>query len=626
MTEQSTILGLFHDRVRETPDTAALLERHGDRWFPFTWKEWRDRSRALASALLEDGVAPGEHVGIFSYTRRQWVESDIAILMCGAQTTTLYQSLHKETVDYVVNDSQTGVMIVEGPVQLRQIFGEDKKGGVPSCIRRIVYILEEQAPAPRPGQDEPEPFRVEQVVPESHMQLLIPYEEYLEHGKELLARRGEELDGRIAAVTPDTLAKVVYTSGTTGTPKGAMLTHGNLTSVVATIDVDLGIERDDLCLLFLPLAHVYAQLTYHAQLKCGFRMGFARSMLTAVDDAESLKPNFFTTVPRLFEKIHAGALHQVEQAGGLKKKIFDWATEVGYEVSRTRQAGEEVKGALSVKAALADKFVFSKLKKRLGGNIKFMVSGGAPLPRPLIEFFDAAGLVIVEGYGMTENASLSNYNRPGAIKFGTVGQALASAQVAIADDGEILVKGPNVMKGYQNQPEETRETIDEAGWLHTGDIGVIDQDGFLTITDRKKDLIVTSGGKNIPPAPIEAKLMQIRFVSQAVVFGDARKFLVALVTLDMEYAEAWARDNGVTAGPDEIHSDPRIVSAVEAEIARVNRGLESYETVKKIKILPTEFSMDKGEVTPSLKLRRRVIAKNYQQIIDSLYPPESGRC
>ena len=361
-------------------------------------------------------------------------------------------------------------------------------------------------------------------------------------------------------------------------------------------------------------------------LRKGFQLSFARSMLTALDDAESVKPDFFTTVPRLFEKIHAGVLFQVEQAGGLKKKIFDWATEVGYEVSKARQAGEEVTGALSIKRSVADKLVFSKLKKRLGGKIRFMVSGGAPLQRSLIEFFDAAGLLILEGYGMTENSSLSNFNRPEAPRFGTVGPALGNTKVAIADDGEILVKGPGVMKGYLNQPESTAEVLDDAGWLHTGDIGVIDNEGYLTITDRKKDLIVTSGGKNIPPAPIEARLMQLRFISHAVVFGDSRKFLCALLTLDMEYTSSWARDNGITATGEALAADPGIRAAVEAEVAGVNMSLESYESIKKLAILPAEFSMDKGEVTPSLKLRRRVIEKNHRELIDSLYPPESGRC
>jgi len=626
MPQPATILKLFATQVKRKPDEAALLERRGDRWFPFTWKEWRDRARALAAAMMDDGVVPSDHVGIFSYSRRQWVEADIAILMAGAQTVTMYQSLTKETADFILADSGCRVLFVEGPVQLRTLFGEDGRAPISGQLRRIVHTLDRQRPAPKPGGPEPEEITVEQAVPEDRRGMLVPFEEYLERGRATLAARAPELDERIAAVGPDTLAKVVYTSGTTGQPKGAMLTHGNLTAVVETIEEDLALRKDELCLLFLPLAHVYAQLTYHAALQVGFPIGFARSMLTAVDDAQSLKPTFFTTVPRLYEKIHAGVLYQVEQAGGLKKKIFDWASDVGYRVSEVKQRGGEVTGLLSVQAAMADRLVFSKLKARLGGRVRFMVSGGAPIQRSLLEFFHAAGLMIYEGYGMTENASLSNFNRPGGFRFGTVGQALGNTEVQIADDGEILVKGPGVMRGYLNQPEETAAAIDDAGWLHTGDVGQIDKDGYLTITDRKKDLLVTSGGKNVAPAPIEARLARIRFVSQAVVFGDGRKYLSALLTLDPEYTGAWARERGLSATGDALAHEEKVVAAVEAEVALVNRGLESYETVKRVALLPRDFSMDRGEVTPSLKLRRRIIERHYQDLIDSLYPPDSGRC
>ncbi len=626
MTFSKTLLDYFLARVDEIPDKKALLERRDDRWIPYTWREWNERSRAIAASLMDDGVEAGQNVGIFSYSRRQWVESDIAILMAGALTVTIYQSLGKETVDYILEDSSATVLFLEGPIQIKALCGDDGKAPISDKIRRIVYFTDTQTPMARPGKPPPTEITLDDVMPTEMLELLVPFEEYVSNGKKLLADNGEALDKRIAAVTPDTLAKIIYTSGTTGQPKGAMLTHGAMASVVATIDSDLGMLPDDICLLFLPLAHVYAQLTYHAALRTGFTTAFATSMLTAIDDAGSVKPSFFTTVPRLYEKIHAGVLAQVEEAGGLKKKIFDWAVGVGSMVSEKKQHGEPVTGMLKAKASIADRLVFSKLKARLGGRVRFMVSGGAPIQRSLIEFFHAADLLIVEGYGMTENSSLSNFNRPTNYKFGTVGQAGKDIDVEIADDGEILVRGQGVMVGYLNQPEETAEALDSGGWLHTGDIGVIDEDGFLTITDRKKDLIVTSGGKNIAPAPIETRLLESRFVSQAVVFGDGRKFLTALLTLDLDYVQKWAGENGVAARSSALSSDSKIRDAVSRDVDRMNRQLESYETIKNFAIMPTEFSMDAGEVTPSLKLRKRVIEHKNKELIESLYPPETGRC
>jgi len=625
MASRDTILGLFLERVREAPYRPALMEQARDRWVQHGWGDWHDRSRALAAALIAEGVGVGDPVAIYSYSRRQWVEADIAVQMAGAVTTTIYHNLRPESVRYILEDAKPALVFAEGPVQLRSLFGGEHPA-VTEGVRKVVYVLERQAPPARPGEPPQEELGVEDVVPEDRRHLLVPYEEFLEGGRALLDEHGAELDGRIAAAGPERLAKIVYTSGTTGEPKGAMLLSGNLTSVVEHIGEDLRIGADDLCLLFLPLAHVYAQLTYHAALRCGFTLAFARSMLTAVDDAQAVRPDFFTSVPRLFEKIHAGVLAQVEQASPVKRGIFGWATGVGGRVSAFKQKGGRATGLLGLQAKVADRLVFSKLKARLGGRLRFVVSGGAPIPKHLLEYFHAADIMIVEGYGMTENASLSNYNRPDSYRFGTVGRPVPGVEVTIAADGEILVRGPNVMAGYLNKPEDTAESIDENGWLHTGDIGSIDEDGFLSITDRKKDLIVTSGGKNVAPAPIEAALGRSRFVSQSVVFGDRRKFLVALLTVDQEYAEQWAADAGIAARGEELAGDGRLREAVAADVAAVNRNLESFSSVKDFTILPREFAMDRGEVTPSLKLRRRVIEQRYREAIDAMYPPESGKC
>ena len=428
-----------------------------------------------------------------------------------------------------------------------------------------------------------------------------------------------EIERRIATLDPEDVTKIVYTSGTTGEPKGAMLTHRNCSSVVDDVDRILGLRPGDVCLLFLPLAHVYAQLSYHAALRVGFTIAFARSMLTAVEDAASVRPDFFCTVPRLFEKIHAGAMAQVEKGGAVKRAVFDWAMGIGLRRSRHLQARDAVPGLLKVQASVADALVFRRIRAALGGRIRMIISGGAACPRHLLEFFHAAGIQIIEGYGMTEGASLSNANRVTRFKFGTVGSAIDGVDVQVADDGEILVRGPGVMKGYLNRPDDTREAIDAARWLHTGDIGVIDEDGFLTITDRKKDIIITSGGKNIAPAFIEAKLVRSRFVSQALVFGDGKPFVVALLTMDREYAEAFAAEKGVAARGEALASDPVVREAIDADVQGVNGTLDSFATVKRFAVLPTEFSIDKGEVTPSLKLRRKVISSRYRELLESLY-------
>ncbi|MFO8072339.1 MAG: long-chain fatty acid--CoA ligase [Polyangia bacterium] len=557
MTERATIIGLFAERVAEAPRRPALMERSGERWAEHSWSDWNERSRAIAAALIDAGVKPGDSVAIHSYSRRQWVEVDIAILMCKARTVTIYHNLRAESVRYILDDCGARIVFAEGPVQLEALFSA--QGSEPAgSVRRVIHTLERQTPPARPGEPPPRELGIEDAVPAERRELLVSLEDFVARGREALEEHGEELERRIAAVEPGDTAKVVYTSGTTGEPKGAMLTHRNLTSVVERIGEDIGIRSDDLCLLFLPLAHVYAQLTYHAALCCGFTLAFARSMLTAVDDAESVRPHFFTTVPRLFEKIHAGMLAQIEQASPVRRGIFGWAEKVGRRVSREKQLGRGPSGLLAWQYALADRLVFSKLKQRLGGRIRFAVSGGAPLQRHLLEFFHAAGLLIIEGYGMTENASLSHRNTPEAYRFGTVGTALSNVEVEIAADGEILLRGPNVMDGYLGRPEETAEAIDGQGWLHTGDIGFIDENGFLTITDRKKDIIITAGGKNIAPAPIEAALTRGQLISQAVVFGDQRKFLVALLTLDAERAEQWARENGVGARGEELCEDERL--------------------------------------------------------------------
>lgn len=620
--DRNTLVGLFLDQVHRSRDKEAILEKQGQTWVSFGWNEWNARSRAVAAALLAMGIERGEHCAIFSYSRRQWFEADIGILMAGGRTVTIYHNVNKETVDYILDDSKARIIFAEGPLQLQVLFGE--KNELPPSVEKVIYFTDTQKPLPRPGGPAPQDVTLGEVVPEDKRDRLVSFEDFIAQGKSELARNSGALEESIEKARPDEVAKIIYTSGTTGRPKGAMLTNRNLCSVVENVEDDLELSPDYTGLLFLPLAHVYAQLTYHAALKIGFSTAFAESMLTAIDDAQAVRPDFFATVPRLFEKIYSAAQAKVDEAGGVKKRIFNWATGVGAEVSAVTQKKQKKGAWLSVRHRVAERLVFSKLKQSLGGRVRFMISGGAPLPRHIAEFFHAAGLFILEGYGMTENASLSHYNKLHKYKFGTVGLPLASLETRIAEDGEILLRGPNTMAGYLNKPEETAEVIDKDGWLHTGDIGFVDEEGFLSITDRKKELIITAGGKNIPPAPIEQLLGQIRFVSQALVFGDRKKYLVAILTLDMPFVNMWANEVGLSwRDDDELANEPKLRAAVRSEIEEVNKRLDPFSTIKNFALLPREFSMQDGEVTPSLKLKRKVIEQHYHDLIDGLYPNES---
>lgn len=616
---QQTIPGQFLALVERIPDKTALMEKQGDNWVSTSFKEWEARSRAVAVALINDGVQVQDSVSVFSFSKRQWLEADMGILFCGAKTATIYQNLAGETVDHILNDAQVKVIFVEGPIQLRAIFGENRQHSLPESLTKIVYFENSQRPPSRAGKPARPALSLLETVPEQYRTMVVSFEDYIQNGRELLDVHNDALAQRIAAILPEHVAKVVYTSGTTGMPKGALLSHRNLTSVTADFKETIGLHEAETTLLFLPLAHVYAQLVYHAQVRIGFAIAFAQSMYTAMEDAESVKPNFFISVPRLFEKIYSNIEEKVSQGGLVKKAIFSWAIHVGEDISKRRQYNVPLSASLSVKSKIANKLVFSTLRKKLGGNVRMMISGGAPLQSEIVEFFHAAGLLIIEGYGMTENASLSHHNRITQYKLGTVGLPVRDTEVLIAEDGEILLRSPGNMRGYLNLPKETRETIDDAGWLHTGDIGCVDGDGYLKITDRKKDIIVTSGGKNVAPAPIESLLCQLKYVSQAVVFGNKRQFLTALLTLDADATQLWAAQNGIDGSNESLCQNGLLKKHIDNQVISMNQKLEQYETIKKYVIAPREFSIAEGEVTPSLKLRKRIIEQRYGYLIDALY-------
>jgi long-chain acyl-CoA synthetase len=416
------------------------------------------------------------------------------------------------------------------------------------------------------------------------------------------------------------VASLVYTSGTTGVPKGAMLTHENLVFTSWSALESLTIEPFFINFLYLPLSHVFARIIVYVCLRAALTVNIGEGKDQIVENMQEVKPHFFATAPRLYEKAYVGIMSKSLDSGGIKHRLFRWALGVGYKVSKHQQQEKPVKGTLAAKHKIASKLVFSKIQNLLGGNIVFAVSGAAPLNKAIAEFFHACGVLILEGIGMTENTSFSNVNRFDNNRFGTVGPTGPEIEQKIAPDGEVLFRGKNVMLGYYKDPEETAETIDKDGWLHTGDIGEIDEDGFLRITDRKKAIIVTSGGKNVAPQRIEKIMRTSRYIDQVVVFGDKKKYLTGVVSIDLDQVEEWATKHGISFGSrEELNKNPKVTELINSEVQEKNKLLSSFETLKKIIIAPIEFSIDSGEMTASLKVKRKVVIENYRAQLDALY-------
>jgi len=428
-----------------------------------------------------------------------------------------------------------------------------------------------------------------------------------------LARRTEE-------ITPGDDLTLIYTSGTTGPPKGVVTRHSNYVFIVTSALEAVTVRRNELFLQFLPLAHSLGRLEHFLTFDAMAVSAFARDIQTVGEDLALVRPEIMVSVPRLYEKFYARVLAKVEEDGGLKQAIFEWALGVGREVSRRRQRKEPVEGLLALRLSVAERLVFRKIRERMGGRFRFAISGGAPLSPEIAEFLHALGVLILEGYGLTEDSTVTAVNRYENYKFGTVGKALPGTEIRIAPDGEILVRGPHVFKEYFRDPEATREEVDAEGWLHTGDIGELDSEGFLRITDRKKDIIVTSGGKNVAPQNIENLLKNDKFVSQAFVYGDRRKYLTALITLSAEEVGKWAEQNGI---PEKdlvlLAKNPRVEAMMRGRVDEINRQLASFEQVKKYVLLGTDFTQETGELTPTLKVKRKVVIQKYGSLLDALY-------
>jgi long-chain acyl-CoA synthetase len=591
-----TLARMFWNRVERDGDRPAQQSKEAGVWKTRSWRQVGETVRELATGLLALGRKKDDAVGILSASRAEWVQADFAVFSAGCRTIPIYPTYPPDLIQYIVNDAGVKTLFVEDPAQLAKVL---EVRGKMDGLEQIVVIQGHQG----------EPSS--QIMTWDGLRRL---------GRDSVERLKSDLAGRVAEVKPEDIATIVYTSGTTGPPKGVVQTHGNHMATLESAAKMAGIEDGDTHLLFLPLAHSFARLESFIGVHRGLTTAFAENIDKLRDNLPEVKPHFICSVPRVFEKVYAGVIARAEAGSPLKKRIFYWAVGVGRQVSKLQQARKPVPPGLAFKHRIAHKLVFSKLHEALGGRLRFAVSGGAPLSKEIAEFFHAAGILILEGYGLTETCPSLTFNRLDNFKFGSVGQAQPGIEIKIAPDGEILGRGANIAKGYFKKPEATAEVFLPDGWFATGDIGRVDGDGFLFITDRKKDLIVTAGGMNIAPQNIENLLKGDPFISQAMVHGDKRPYPVALLTLNSEELAKFAKAEGILdTDPASLARHPKVVERVSRIVEERNAELQSYAKVKKFAILPADFTVESGLLTPTLKVKRKVITDKHREVLDSLY-------
>jgi long-chain acyl-CoA synthetase len=567
-------------------------------WTSLTWTQTAERARELAAGLLWLGVGREDRVAIAASTRLEWVLADLAVMLAGAATTTVYPNTQASDVAFILADSGSVVAIAEDAGQVAKLRAH--RADLPAL--RMVVVIDPSGGGDVAGDDG----------------WVIDLDELAERGRSYLVEHPTAVEDCVAGLRPEHLSTLIYTSGTTGQPKGVELTHANWIYLGQAVEESQIVRPDQLHFLWLPLSHVFGKLLLAAQLRIGFATAVDGRIERIVDNLAEIRPAFMAAAPRVFEKVHARVTSTAMGEGGLKAKIFTWAFGIGTQAVRLEQAGRPVPAFLALQRSLADRLVFTKIRARLGGNIETLVSGSAALAPQIAEWFAAAGLPIMEGYGMTEASGGSFVNRHGAVRIGSVGPAFAGTEARIAEDGEILLRSPGVMRGYHNLVLETAKVLGGEGWLATGDVGEIDADGFLRITDRKKDLVKTSGGKYIAPSAIEGSLKAASpLIGQVVVLADGRRFPSALITLDADALASWCRENAADAG--DAPGDERIRALVQAAVDQVNASLNRWEKIKQFRILPRELDVDSGELTPSLKVKRAVVAQRYADVIQVMY-------
>ncbi|WP_326547464.1 AMP-dependent synthetase/ligase [Mycolicibacterium sp. ND9-15] len=586
------VAAMFFDRVQKSADREAFRKLEGDRWVSVTWQEASEEVEELAAGLLALGIQPEQRIGIASSTRYEWILADLAIMCAGAATTTVYPTTNATDTAFILSDSQSRIVFAEDEAQLEKL--KERRDDLPSLEKVVLFDGSGDG---------------EQVI---------TITELADVGKKYLADHPDCVRTTADSITPEMLATLIYTSGTTGKPKGVKLPHRAWVYEGTTVaDFDI-LHEDDLQLLWLPLAHAFGKVLITAQLACGFASAIDGRVDRIVPNMAEVKPTFMGAAPRIFEKAHARVVASQE---GVKEKLFTAAFAVGRSADRYRLAGKDIPLALKVAHGAFDRLVFSKVREVFGGRIKFFISGSAPLNRDIAEWFHAAGLLILEGYGLTETAAGAFINRPDSYKLGTVGQAFAGTSVRIAEDGEVQLQGPCVMDGYHNLPDKTAETLTDDGWLRTGDKGQLDEDGFLTVTGRIKELFKTSGGKYVAPPAIEGKFMALcPYAGHILVFGESRNFCVALITLDPDALSGWAKQHGLSekSYADLVKSDA-VRDMVGGYVDELNSELNRWETIKKWELLDHDLSIEGGELTPSLKVKRSVVEEKNQKLLDSFY-------
>ena len=588
----SSMGAMLLEQVAASGDREAFRHQEGGRWTSLSWNDTKDAVFEIAAGLLAVGVQLEDRVAIASGTRIEWVLADLAIMSAGAATTTVYPTTQHEDVAFILGDSGSRVVFAEDQGQVDKIeqHAEELTG-----LETIVLI----SGTPRGPRT-------------------ISLDDLRVRGRERLAAEPSCVEDVIAQTGPDHLATLIYTSGTTGRPKGVRLVHDCLTYLGTSVEVYDIIYRDDLQYLWLPLSHVFGKALVAIQLRIGFASAVEGDIDSLVENLGVVQPTFMCGAPRIFEKVRSRVM--TSAGSGPKKKIVDWAFSVGRKTSPVRLAGGRPRGLLAAQQALAERLVFSAIKARMGGKIRFFVSGSAGLNREVQEWFYAAGLLVLEGYGLTETSAATCVNNPRATRFGTVGPPLPGSEVKIAEDGEIMIKGPGVMRGYHHLPEASDEAFVD-GWFATGDMGELDEQGYLKITDRKKDLIKTSGGKYVAPSEVEGVIKAASpYVSQVVSHGEGRKYISALISLDPQAIGEWADAQGLSYGStEELTQKAEVRALIDGHVQAANRKLERWETVKRWAFLPGELDVENGEVTPSMKVRRTEVERRYHDLLDSLY-------
>ena len=591
-TDYQSVYHMLRDSARQFPDQPAcswILE--SGEIHSVTYTDFLDQVRSAAKSLVALGIEKGDKVCILSYSCYEWVLIDLAVMSIGAVTVGIYQSNLPKDCGYIINHSDAVLIFAEDDAQLAKLM--EIRDEIPGIRAAVLF---------------------RGVAPSDDW--VMGFDDFKALGADL---PDDAIDQRIEGLAPDDDAGIVYTSGTTGVPKGAVLTNDNITFTAQSVYFSLESFDGDVCLLFLPLAHVFARTCVFTAIRAGANVFFARSLETVAEDFRIARPHWFPSVPRIYEKVYSKVIGSAEAKGGVALKIFRWAFGVGAEVSALKQQHKPIPALLSLKYGLATKLVFSKVQDALGGRVRWCISGAAPLNPDIGRFFHAAGVLIVEGIGMTENTSFTNVNRADNYRFGWVGPTGPGIEQRIAEDGEVMYRGRNVMKEYYKMPAETAATLTPDGWQHTGDLGEIDDEGFLKITGRKKDLIVTAGGKNVAPVPIEGSMAMSKFINQVCVIGDRQKYLSAVLTLDMDNVTEYARDHGISfEDPSELMTNPSVLELIESAITENNEDLASFETIKKFRVLE-EFTIENGLLTPTMKVKRNVVMERFADVIDEMY-------